>query len=620
MPVQSPTATLRRRTLLQTALAAPVAGAASLGAAQLPVTAGSPSGQPDPDNARFTIAVLPDTQYLYDEDSSVPDPLEATFAWLVRQREDRNIVFLAHLGDVVEHGSDIEVGLADETFRGIDGQLPYSVLAGNHDIDSSTDDQRGPTVWLSAFGPNRFVHSPTYRGASPGGYNSYHVLTAGGREWLVFALDWRVSPGTLDWAQGVIDAQPHLPVILTIHDFVSASAAGEAELSEHGQMVWDELVRHNDQIFLTLNGHYWPTGRTVLVNDAGHDVHAHITNYQDRYFGGAAMLRLYTFDLARDVIDVETFSPWLMDRVGNDPAPLEAETAELSGPIERFTVEMPFRKRFAGFAPRILPATRPPSAVMPDGTEAYWRFDNAGIDTVGGGAVPNGTVARDLTGNGNDLAVQRLPNSGPIALTWSREHHEGQPAHASLRFAGAQSPARGALLRTGASAPLNNQTFDDGYTIEAFVKIPEDYDERHAWMGILSWEGRNGDAGKTSGYSPDEPTCSLNLSPEQFLQYVVYPRHRDASPTSWSHALPLGRWMHIAIVNDGQRTVIYIDGSKIARNPTQQSRGITTLGKPFVLGGTGSDGAYGQGFYGWIGDVRIMSRALTPAEFLAPFA
>ncbi|MER5917063.1 hypothetical protein ABT124_43630 [Streptomyces sp. NPDC001982] len=85
-------------------------------------------------------------------------------------------------------------------------------------------------------------------------------------------------------------------------------------------------------------------------------------------------------------------------------------------------------------------------------------------------------------------------------------------------------------------------------------------------MGILSWEGRNGDAGKTTGRSPLEPMCSLILSPERLLQFVVYPHRQDADPTSWSHAVPVGRWMHIAVVNDGRRTVMYVDGSKIARN------------------------------------------------------
>jgi hypothetical protein len=102
------------------------------------------------------------------------------------------------------------------------------------------------------------------------------------------------------------------------------------------------------------------------------------------------------------------------------------------------------------------------------------------------------------------------------------------------------------------------------------------------------------------------------------LQYVVYPDKQDASPTSWSHALPVGEWTHVAVVNDGRATVMYVDGSKIARNPTQPSTGIATLGKPFVIGATQSAQQFGQGFDGSIGDVRISSRALHPGEFLMP--
>ncbi len=164
-------------------------------------------------------------------------------------------------------------------------------------------------------------------------------------------------------------------------------------------------------------------------------------------------------------------------------------------------------------------------------------------------------------------------------LTWSADHHQAQPAHASLRFGGGRNPDRGAVLRTSATAPLTRARFESGYTIETFIKLPDPFEGDHAFMGILSWEGRSGDAGKTSGWSPDEPTCSLNLSGERFLQFVVYPVDRDADPTSWSHALPVGRWTHVAVVNDGRRTVTYVDGSRIARNADEDSRGITTLGK-----------------------------------------
>ncbi|MDQ3787794.1 MAG: LamG domain-containing protein, partial [Actinomycetota bacterium] len=206
--------------------------------------------------------------------------------------------------------------------------------------------------------------------------------------------------------------------------------------------------------------------------------------------------------------------------------------------------------------------------------------------------------------------------AAPTALTWSREHHTSAPAHASLRFDGGKQPDRGAVLRTGPGAPLNSMTFESGYTIETFIKLPSPFVGDHAWMGVPSWEGSAGDAGKHSGWSDDEPTCSLNLSGERFLQFVVYPVPGDADPTSWSHAVPVGRWMHVAVVNDGRQTTMYVDGSRIARNASEPSTGISTLGKPFAIGGTQFAEKYGQGFYGWIGDTRVVARALRPDQFL----
>ncbi|MGW1733695.1 LamG-like jellyroll fold domain-containing protein [Streptomyces sp. NPDC001999] len=619
-----------RRSLLQAALAVPAVGAAGavLGtqsaqaATAQPSTAGSGSHRFDAESPRFALAVLPDTQYLFDADSADPEPLKETFHYLVAQRQEANIAFMTHLGDVTEHGSEEEIGLAADTFRTIHGKVPYSVLAGNHDINSGTDDQRGDTAYLRAFGPQRFTSMPTFGGASPDGYNSYHVLQAAGREWLVLALDWRASEKGLAWAQGVLDAHPTLPVVLTTHDIAWAEDNGQAHLSDNGQRLWDRIIRGNDQIFMALGGHYWPPGRTVLTNDAGHDVHVHITNYQDRYYGGAGMVRLYSFDLVRQVVDVETFSPWFLARDPEKRTPLEAETIELTGPVDRFSLDIDFAERFQGFAPVVPPAPRPASRVMPRGTVAYWRFDSSGLAGAGtaGSAVAAGTVARDLSGHGNDLRVQLLHDSASKALTWSGDHHAQQPAHASLRFDGGKSPDRGAILTTAAQAPLNSLTFTSGFTIETFIKLPEPFEGDHAWMGILSWEGRNGDAGKTTGWSTEEPTCSLNVTPERFLQFVLYPHVQDADPTSWSHALPVGRWTHIAVVNNGHRTVMYVDGSQIARNPSQPATGIATLGKPFVIGGTQFAEQFGQSFYGWIGDTRIVNRALTPKDFMAPLA
>ena len=101
------------------------------------------------------------------------------------------------------------------------------------------------------------------------------------------------------------------------------------------------------------------------------------------------------------------------------------------------------------------------------------------------------------------------------------------------------------------------------------------------------------------------------------MQFVVYPVPVDADATSWSHALPVGRWMHVAIVNDGRHTVIVRRRLEDRAQPAEESRGISTLGKPFAVGGTQFAEQYEQGFYGWIGDIRIVARALDPRQFLA---
>jgi hypothetical protein len=613
---------------VQAALAAPVAaaapvalgGASPVAAASAPAAAGR-AGAFDPESPRFAIAVLPDTQYLFDVGGSDPAPVAATFAHLAENRREDNIAFMTHLGDVTEHGDEDEVADASSAFRTLDrARLPYSVLAGNHDVPSRSDDQRGDTAYLRAFGPHRYRRMSTFGGASRDGYNSYHVLRAAGRRWLVLALDWRVSDAGVAWAQSVLDAHPTLPAVVTTHDLAYADDEGAAYLSDNGQRLWDSIIRGNDQVFLTLNGHYWPPGRTVLTNDAGNAVHVHVTNYQDRYYGGGGMVRLYAFDLARGVIDVSTSSPWFARRPAEDRNQLEAENLELTGDVDRFTIEIDFAARFAGFAPVPAPPARPASAVVTRSTVAYWRFDAEGIASAGAAGTPlaTGTRVRDLTGRGNDLVASVLHGGPAEVLLRSDEHHPLQPAHASLRFDGGQSPDRAAVLEAVPGAPVNSERFLRGYTIEAFVKLPDPFEGAHAFMGLLSWQGRAGDAGKTQGYSPDEPTFSLNISGERFLQNVVYPAVQDASPTSWSHALPVGRWMHLAVVNDGREGTVYVDGSPIARNADGPSTGIATLGKPFVIGATQWAEAFGQGFYGWVGDVRISDRALRPREFLSP--
>ncbi|MFE0251028.1 LamG-like jellyroll fold domain-containing protein [Streptomyces sp. NPDC059010] len=588
---------LRATALLGAAAAASVAVPAVAEAS--PAEAVSADWRPDSNSRRFTLAVMPDTQYLFDGPSINAAPVQASLRYLLEHGRDENIVFLSHLGDLTENGAKDEFAAIGEAFELLDRRgVGYSVLAGNHDVKSSTNDQRGPTPYLDAFGPRRFQGKPTFQGASSDGYNTYHLFRAAGREWMVLALDWRLSAQGYAWAKDVLARHPKTPVILTTHELV----VEDDTLSSYGQQLWDQLVKDHDQIFLTLNGHYWPAGRAVRKNAAGNDVHLHLTNYQNRYFGGAAMIRLYRFDLDRDVIDVETVSPWILGRAAKGLNELERQEIELSGDADRFSVGIDFADRFSGFDPVPDRRARPASKMLVRGTAAYWRFDSAVSGTV-----------RDLSGRGNDLTVVSV---GGGTLGWSADHHPDQPGHGSLEFTGFKSPLKGAYLRTVDGAPLNSATFRNGYTIEAFYRLPADWDaSHHAWSGLVGRTGTGGGAGKTEG-DPDEPLATLSLSDGPGPQWAVRPLNQQGIATNWGDETARETWWHVAVVNDGRHTTMYVQGCPVARNPHATAIGLTSVGLPWLLGGYEYGGKIDQILHGRLGDVRIVERALPVTSFM----
>jgi hypothetical protein len=439
-------------------------------------------------------------------------------------------------------------------------------------------------------------------------------------------MDWRTSAGGFAWANQVIKDHPTLPVILTTHEIAGSfyddnvypyqpgDPENDAGFSGYGQQVWDTLVKDNDQVFLTLNGHYWPPGRVTMQNSAGHDVHVHITNYQNRYYGGAAMLRLYHFDLARNTIDVETLSPWILAQPPQQRNVLAAQEARLTTPVDYFSMSIDFEQRFSGFAPVPVRPARPAKQMLIPGTLAYWRFDAGGQD---GTPVTSAQTIADRSGNGNDLTtLVTVPGSASDALTWSSEYHPDQPGHGSLYFNGGQNPLHGAYLTTGSSAPLNKETFSSGYTIEAFVKLPLNWND--AWSAWISRGGAAGQAGKNGpGTTAQEPIATFSLSGGREPQWNVYPLNLNGPTTNWGQGLPEDTWWHLAVVNDGSHTVMYIEGSKTVDNPTLiKAVGITQLGLPWLLGGYEWAGNTSAIFNGFIGDVRIVNRALRAGEFM----
>ncbi len=96
----------------------------------------------------------------------------------------------------------------------------------------------------------------------------------------------------------------------------------------------------------------------------------------------------------------------------------------------------------------------------------------------------------------------------------------------------------------------------------------------------------------------------------------MWPLNQNGISTNWSHLLPVDTWWHAAVVNDGTHTVMYVDGCPVLRNPSTPAVGIATTGEFWMLGAYDYARVVNTSFYGWLGDVRIVGRALSPDRFM----
>ncbi|QRY79908.1 calcineurin [Pseudomonas sp. PDNC002] len=336
----------------------------------------------------FILPLLPDTQFyaennhrerhLFRSEQRYPDlpypPALAFYAqtyWLAKYAEALQVPLVVHLGDVVENaGAASQWQTASGAMRTLEERgVPYSIATGERDVheETSNDDQRSfLDRFKSHFGPERAAWQSTYVGSDPKGLSQVHLFQRYGQSFLLLALDWSPSEATLDWAQGVLDTHPHVPVILASHSILRLNAKGVVELSHDGSAsgprLWDRLIRHNDQVFLTLSAHVDGAAHTRMFNDLGHSVDMVMVDYQHQYLGGNGLMQLLELDLRRSRLGALSLSPWVLWKRQvyaqayhpcATPQALhdcdQLMPAVSPGWDNRFLVDLDYRARFASF-------------------------------------------------------------------------------------------------------------------------------------------------------------------------------------------------------------------------------------------------------------------------------
>ena len=291
-------------------------------------------GEPAPlMSGAFTIAVLPDTQH-YSEKH--PDTFRAQTEWIVRNKEDRNIVYVLQLGDITNHNTPREWDNAVAALNVLDGKLPYFFVPGNHDY-SEKGGCKDRTTLLNEYLPvSKFSSLSTFGGTydkEPERMeNSYHLFAVGDRKFLVLGLEFGPRRDVVRWANEVVARHKDREAILITHAYMYfddtrynwAKHMGNQSWNPHaygvahplqdvmdGEELWNNLVSKHENFILTINGHVLNDGLGYLASPtpSGRDVHQMLVNFQMRPRGGDGWLRLLEFRPEMNYVQTYDYSP-----------------------------------------------------------------------------------------------------------------------------------------------------------------------------------------------------------------------------------------------------------------------------------------------------------------------
>lgn len=262
----------------------------------------------------FTVIVLPDTQKY---SRSYPGIFTVQTEWIVENREDLNIKFVVHEGDVVDTPDSIrEYDNANASLSILEqAGIPYSVIPGNHDHQKVR--VRGKTSIYSKYFPaSRFADMPSWGGNFNNNDNNFHLLEVDGVRIMFLNLDICPDEEELSWADMVAGRYPDRFTILTTHGYLDLNGGRNVNYC-NADYIWENLVSKNPNIRLVLSGHMHGEAKRYDENDYGVLVPQILADYQDRAMGGTGWLRILKFRPEGGKIDFYTYTPYL-DRYEED--------------------------------------------------------------------------------------------------------------------------------------------------------------------------------------------------------------------------------------------------------------------------------------------------------------
>lgn len=268
----------------------------------------------------FTFVTQSDTQY-YNEDFEGNSAKKsdgnytcqlAINDWIVANQEEMNIAYMFHDGDIVDdYDVEEEWQLSDVAYAILDdANLPYGVLAGNHDVGHLLEDY---SFYSEYFGESRYMENDWYGESFEDNKGHYDLITVGDVDFIMLYMGWGVGEEEIKWMNYILEKYSERNAILNFHEYLLASGG----MGEEALLIREEVVATNSNVIMVQSGHYHNALTKVdwFVNTDGsiRYVYNMLFDYQGLEEGGMGYIRLLHFDVEEARVFVETYSPYLDD-------------------------------------------------------------------------------------------------------------------------------------------------------------------------------------------------------------------------------------------------------------------------------------------------------------------
>jgi hypothetical protein len=286
----------------------------------------------------FTVVVIPDSQGYHGRATKLEpesrDPLtNPVFAnhirWLRESVVSQRIVFVTHVGDIVDRDNADQWRLAQENMDGLRGVVPFGIAVGNHDMSNRGD----ASLFSAHFPAASFKAYPWYGGTfepqSPeqnlygDNVNSYQLFSAEGLDCVIIHLECNAPDIVIAWADAILTKYANRRAMISTHmdlgirekpttgeGFISDPKGRMEWLKIHGKLgntpaqLWDKLYRRHANLGFIFSGDQSRVTalRISAPGDHGNVVHAVMSDYMS-----AGPLRLYRFIPRENKVRVITF-------------------------------------------------------------------------------------------------------------------------------------------------------------------------------------------------------------------------------------------------------------------------------------------------------------------------